>query len=136
MRLARIPRYIVVGAICAGIYNVVMILADALRVHYVASTGIAFVIIVIVGYALHCFYTFSEPPTPKGFVRYTSAMLLTLPLSLGAMFLVRDLCRAPMWLASPAVTGLLFAWNFVAAHWAVTVPSTTKEKSVLDEVSS
>jgi putative flippase GtrA len=119
MKFDRIPRYTIVGAICAAIYNGMMIAGDALGVHYAVSTGVAFVIIVITGYALHCLYTFSEKLSVRGFLRYGAAMLLTLPISLGGMFLLRDLAHVPMWFASPFLTAAMFCLNFVAAHWAV-----------------
>ncbi len=119
MRFDRIPRYTIVGAICAAIYNVSMIAGDAVGLHYLPATLIAFVVIVAAGYLLHCLYTFSERLSLGGFVRYTAVMALTLPLSIGAMFLLRDLAHAPMWIASPVVTVLLYGWNFVATHWAV-----------------
>jgi putative flippase GtrA len=114
-----VPRYTVVGALCAGLYNVIMIAGDRLGAHYVASTAVAFVLIVAVGYTLHCLYTFSEKMSWMGVVRYTGAMLLTLPMSLGGMFVLRDLAHVPMWIASPLLTVLMFAYNFLAARWAV-----------------
>lgn len=128
MKFDRIPRYTIVGAFCAAIYNGIMIGGDALGAHYAASTGVAFVVVVAVGYALHCLYTFSEKLSVRGFVRYTGAMLLTLPLSLGGMWLLRDVAHAPMWVASPFLTGVMYCINFVAAHWAVVTQVITGKK--------
>jgi len=133
MRLDRIPRYTIVGAICAAIYNGMMIAGDALGVHYAVSTGAAFVIIVLTGYTLHCLYTFSEKLSPRGFVRYTAAMLLTLPVSLGGMYLLRDLAHLPMWFDSPFLTGAMFCWNFVVAHWAVVTQAIGVKKPGLEK---
>ena len=133
MRFGHVPRYVVVGAFCAGLYNVIMIAGDALRVGYVWSTLFAFVLLVLVGYALHCLYTFSEKLSARGFARYTAAMLLTLPFSLGGMYLLRDLAHAPMWFASPCLTAVLFCWNFVAAHWAVVTQAIGRKKAALDK---
>lgn len=131
MKFNRIPRYTIVGAFCAGIYNAIMIAGDALGAHFAVSTVVAFVIIVITGYALHCLYTFSERLNLRGFVRYTGAMLLTLPISLGGMWLLRDVARAPMWFASPFLTGVMFCLNFVAAHWAVVTQVIGRKKGAL-----
>ena len=119
MRFDRIPRYAVVGALCAGLYNLIMIAGDAAGVNFVASTFVAFVVNVLVGYTLHCRFTFSEPMTLRGLARYTAAMLLNLPLSIVGIWLLHGVLRLPMWLASPAVTAFLFCWNYVATHWAV-----------------
>jgi len=135
MKFNRIPRYTVVGALCAGIYNLTMIVGDAVRVHYAASTMIAFVLIVVTGYLLHCLWTFSEKLSWMSFVRYAAAMTLNLPFSLGGMFLLKDLAHAPMWIASPLLTALLFGWNFLAAHWAVVSRTLGRKGGAFDEVS-
>jgi hypothetical protein len=46
-------------------------------------------------------------------------MLLNLPLSIAGVWLLHGVLKLPMWVASPLVTGFLFAWNYVATHWAV-----------------
>jgi putative flippase GtrA len=133
MRFDRIPRYALVGALCAGLYNVIMIAGDALGVNFVASSVFAFVVNVAVGYTLHCRFTFSEPMTVRGLARYTAAMLLNLPLSIGGVWLLHGVLRAPMWLASPAVTALLFVWNYVATHWAVVTRVLSRKKGAPGE---
>ena len=119
MKLEPIPRYVVVGALCAGLYNLIMIAGDALGVHFVVSSLVAFVLNVLVGYTLHCLYTFAERMSARGLARYTAAMLLNLPLSIAGVWLLHGVLKAPMWLASLAVTAFLFGWNYVATHWAV-----------------
>jgi putative flippase GtrA len=119
VRFDRIPRYVVVGALCAGLYNVIMIAGDALGVNFVASSVVAFVVNVLIGYTLHCRFTFSERMSLRGLARYTAAMLLNLPLSIAGVWLLHGVLKAPMWLASLAVTAFLFGWNYVATHWAV-----------------
>jgi len=128
MKFDRIPRYTIVGALCAGLYNGIMIAGDALGVHYVICSVVAFVVNVAVGYALHCLYTFSEKLSIRSFTRYAAALLLTLPLSLGGMYLLRDVAHAPMWFASPFLTGVMFCWNFMAAHWAVVTQAMGRKK--------
>jgi putative flippase GtrA len=130
MRVGHIPRYVVVGAFCAGLYNLIMIAGDALKVSYVWSTVFAFVLLVLVGYALHCLYTFSEKLSVRGLARYTGAMLLTLPLSLAGIWLFRGLAHLPMWIASPLLTLSLFVWNFVATRWAVVTRALTGKKEL------
>jgi putative flippase GtrA len=128
MKFDRIPRYTIVGAACAAIYNGMMIAGDALGVHYAVTTCVAFVIIVVAGYLLHCLWTFSEQLSVRGFARYTGAMLLTLPASLGGMWLLKDVAHLPMWFASPFLTAALFCWNFVATHWAVVTHAIGRKK--------
>jgi putative flippase GtrA len=136
VRFDRIPRYVVVGALCAGLYNAIMIAGDWLGAGHmskaalnVAANTVAFVINIAVGYTLHCKFTFSEPMSLRGLVRYTAAMLLNLPLSIGGIGLFNGLLRLPMWVASPLVTALLFAWNYAATHWAVVTRALTGKKT-------
>jgi len=119
MILRQIPKYVVVGAFCALVYNAVMLLGDHLHAHYVASTLAAFGLLVVLGYVLHCKYTFSEAMSLRGLTRYTGAMALSLPMSTGGMFVLRDVMHAPMAVAAPALTATLFGWNFLSARWAV-----------------
>ena len=119
MRFEPIPRYVLVGALCAGLYNLIMIAGDRLGVHFVVSSLFAFVVNVLIGYVLHCRFTFSEPMSLGGLARYAAAMLLNLPLSIAGVWLLHGVLRSPMWIASPLVTAFLFAWNYVATHWAV-----------------
>jgi putative flippase GtrA len=133
VRFDRIPRYALVGALCAGLYNLIMIAGDAIGVNFVASSVFAFVVNVLVGYTLHCRFTFSERMTARGLARYTAAMLLNLPLSVGGIWLLHGVLRLPMWLASPLVTALLFVWNYVATHWAVVTRALTRKKGAPGE---
>jgi len=119
MRFGHVPRYVLVGGFCAGLYNVFMIAADWAGVGYVAATVVAFAGLVLIGYVLHCRFTFSERMSIRGLVRYTAAMLLTLPLSLAVMFALKGVIHLPMWAASPLLTVVMFAWNFLATRWAV-----------------
>jgi putative flippase GtrA len=136
MRFGHIPRYVLVGGFCAGLYNVFMIGADWLGLGYVAATVVAFGLLVLIGYGLHCRFTFTEPMTLRGFVRYTAAMLLTLPLSLAVMFVLKGLIHLPMWLASPLLTVIMFAWNFLATRWAVVTRVLIRKKAAPGEAPS
>jgi putative flippase GtrA len=129
----RIPRYIVVGALCAVIYNIFMVLGDAIGVHYLWSTVVAFIALVLLGYLLHCRFTFSQPMSLSGLARYAAAMALTLPLSAGGMYVLRDLLRVPMTAAAPTVTVSLFVWNYLAARWAVIARRLKPRARPLDE---
>jgi len=128
-----IPRYVLVGALCATLYNATMIVGDWAGLHYVVSTLIAFVLVVSLGYYLHCTFTFSERLSLRGLARYTAAMIVSLPLSVGGMFLLRDMAHLPMMVASPTLTVLLFGWNYLATHWAVVTRRLGRKAKALDE---
>jgi putative flippase GtrA len=114
-----LPRYAIVGAICAGIYNATMIVGAAAHVHYVVSTLIAYVEVVAVGYALHCLFTFSQSFGVASAVRYVLVTAINIPISIGLMFVLHDLLRLPMIVASPTLTLMLVVWNYLASRWAL-----------------
>jgi putative flippase GtrA len=115
-----VSRFFSVGLLCALLHNAIMIGADWLGLHYVASSFVSFAIVVLVGYWLHSSWTF--PGARRGamsFARYALTMALNLPLSLAGMFVLVDLAGVGVPLAVPAVTVMLAAFNFVGGRWAL-----------------
>jgi putative flippase GtrA len=115
-----VSRFFSVGLLCALLHNAIMIGADWLGLHYVASSFMSFAIVVLVGYGLHSAWTF--PGAQRGamsFARYALTMALNLPLSLAGMFVLVDLAGVGVPLAVPAVTVMLAAFNFVGGRWAL-----------------
>jgi putative flippase GtrA len=115
-----VGRFFTVGLACALLHNAIMIAGDWAGLHYVASSFVSFAIVVAVGYWLHSGWTF--PGAARGrtpFARYALTMAANLPLSIAGMFVFVDLAGLPVALASPAVTVLLMAFNFVAGRWAL-----------------
>jgi putative flippase GtrA len=113
-------RYLAVGASCAILYIATMIAGDLLGLHYVASTAIAFVVVVLWGYALHARFTFQGPMSARSLTRYTAAMAGNFPLSVALMFVLCDLMGLAVPVAAPVTTAALFVWNFAASRWAMT----------------
>lgn len=115
-----IGRFFTVGLACALLHNAIMIGGDWAGLHYVASSFVSFAVVVAVGYWLHSGWTF--PGAARGrtpFARYALTMAGNLPLSLAGMFVFVDLAGVPVSLASPLVTVLLMAFNFIAGRWAL-----------------
>jgi putative flippase GtrA len=112
-------RYLIVGATCALLHNAIIIGLDQLGVHYVFATCVSFVIVVSVGYLLHCAFTFSAQRSLASFGRYIIAMAANLPLSIVALFLFHDLCGLDMAIASPAATVTLVVLNYLLSAWAI-----------------
>jgi putative flippase GtrA len=96
-----------------------MIAGDLLGVHYLASSAVSFVLVVLWGYALHARFTFQAPMSSASLIRYAVAMASNYPLSVALLFVLCDLVGLPMAVAAPVVTAILFAWNFAAARWAI-----------------
>lgn len=115
-----IGRFFTVGLACALLHNAIVIGGDWAGLHYVASSLVSFAVVVAVGYRLHSGWTF--PGAARGrtpFARYAFTMAANLPLSLAGMFVFVDLAGVPVSLASPLVTVLLMAFNFIAGRWAL-----------------
>ena len=113
-------RFLMVGLACALLHNAIMIGGDWLGLHYAASLFISFAIVVVVGYRLHSGWTFraAERSGPS-FARYTLVASANLPGALAGMFVLVDVLGLPVPIASPLLTVILFALNYVGNRWAL-----------------
>jgi putative flippase GtrA len=114
------PRYVIVGLTCTLLHNAIMIGCDLIGIHYVVSSLISYGIVVVVGFALHSWFTFQQTPSIKSFLRYAVSMAANYPASVALMFVFCDLARLPVAAAAPLSTLVLFAWNFLSSRWAIT----------------
>lgn len=120
-------RYVIVGSTCAALHNAIMIGCDFLGIHYLISSMISYVIVVLCGYALHSRFTFEQSPSASSLFRYAAGMATNYPGSIVLMFVFCGLASQPVWVAAPLTTLLLFLWNFVTSRWAIV--GTTRVKS-------
>jgi putative flippase GtrA len=115
-----VPRALVVGLICAVVHNAIMIGGDYAGLHYTLSLLISFAIVVVIGYRLHSGWTFrSAERSRASFTRYAVVASANLPSSLAGMFVFVNLVGLSVPVASPIVTVLLFAMNFMGNRWAL-----------------
>lgn len=112
-------RYIVVSAVCMTTHIAIMIVADQAGIGLFAAMALSFCIVVLLGYALHTHFTFAVARAPGALIRYTGAMLTTLPLASAFLWVYSKWCGWPMWAAAPAGAATMLAVNFLAAHWAL-----------------
>ena len=112
-------RYIIVGAFCASVHNLIVIGGSFFGVHYVISTLISYVVVVLIGFFSHTYFTFSQTMTVPSFLRYAAAMVMNYPLSILAMFLLVDVAGLSVPIASPLATVMLMGWNYFASRWAI-----------------
>lgn len=119
-RLSSKLRYCAVSVICFTLGSVLIPAFAALGLHYVLATLVAFAIVALVGFILHCRWTFQVERSFIGFWRYTGTMLLNLPLMLGLVGLAHEIAGLPVTIASPLAMATLFVWNYIAVKWAVT----------------
>lgn len=119
MRLSQTFRYGVVSAFCL-IFGVTLISTiNSWGIHYSFATVMAFSIVAIVGFVLHCFWTFSVERTLPSFIRYLSALGLNIPLTIILIGIGHDLLGLTVPISTLAASILLFLWNFFAARWAL-----------------
>lgn len=112
-------RYTLVGLVCALANYAVMLAVDFAGGHYLLGTVISFSIVTPLGYALHSWFTFSEPFRLKAFLRFAGAIASTYPVAIAMLALLCSGLGLSVAIAIPIATIALFAWNFVAAHWAI-----------------
>ena len=123
-------RFFTVGLACALLHNAIMIGGDWVGLHYVTSSFISFGVVVLFGYWLHSGWTF--PGAERGRVtlaRYTLTMALNLPLSIAGMYIFVDLVGIAVPFASPLVTVLLAAFNFIGGRWALRVRAQSRRQT-------
>ena len=113
-------RYLVVGIGCAALNIGLMWGFGACGVHWAIATLLAFPAVLVTGYVLHIRWTFTTTrPGWRSFGRYTLAMLTNYPLFTLLLLVLCDLAGLSPGPAAAVATGLLFAWNYFAARWAV-----------------
>ena len=120
--LGRNFRYIVVGATCAVINNVLLIGLVFAGLSTVTANAISLVPMFFIGYGLHVTVTFDVKPSLTGLLRFSAWLIASLPLSMLILFILVDLLHVSITLAAPIGTVLVFVWNYVATHIAIMKP--------------
>jgi putative flippase GtrA len=117
--IGQTARYTIVGAICAAATNAVLILGEFAGQHYVLMSFAAFALVTPLGYLLHCRFTFKEPISAVGFLRFASGLVGGFAIYFLLMAVMCSGLSLPVVLAAPITTVLLFIWNYASAHWAI-----------------
>ena len=119
----RIPvtiRYGTVSGLCLLLGVVLITLFSSIGFHYSVATVAAFCIISLVGFSLHCHWTFRVEKSLSSFLCYISAMLINLPLTIMFIGIWHDLAGLSILVSTMLASAILFIWNYVAAKWAIT----------------
>jgi putative flippase GtrA len=119
MRLTLPVRFALVGLVCAAAHNVIMIGADRWAVHYVWSCVLSYLLVVVLGFALHVRFTYQQVPTLGSFWRYCVSMAANYPITLALLFVLCDVLGWRVTIAAPTATVLMMVWNFFASRWAI-----------------
>lgn len=113
-------RYLLIGAFCAGLNNVVLISGEAVGLHYVASILLTFAIVQPASYLAHAWWTFDQPLSLPALGRFLMGSITGMIL---AGFTVGIMCgpfHLPMIVAAPSATVVTTIYNFMMTRWAVT----------------
>lgn len=116
---AHCRRYLTVGALCAVVYNLVMIGCDFAGMHYLPASLIAIAVVGPLGYFLHCRFTFRKALSLMGFARFMAGIAIAYPLLLALMMLFCSGLGLRVSIATPLATVVLFVFNYLSAHWAI-----------------
>jgi SAM-dependent methyltransferase len=112
-------RYLAVAAICAVVNNLLLIGLVKAGVNYFLGIWIAYVPMVLFGYAMHAGITFRTDTCSRTLLRYALAMLANYPLWIASLFVLYDTLKLPIAFAAPTGTIIAFVGNYLATHWAI-----------------
>ncbi len=112
-------RYLVGGAVCAILNNVILIGGDAFGFGYGVLTFLTFLITGTVAYRLHCWFTFREVGRWTGYLQFMAGIALGVPVTLLLLALLCSLLGLPMWIAAPVLTVLMLLYNYANARLAI-----------------
>ena len=114
----RFSRFVVVGGLCAVLSNAAVIVLVRYGFGSAVASVLAFGPVLLIGYALHSFFTFATQPTRLTFGRYALATLANFPIWAALLYTCCDLLKFSIALVAPAATALIFVWNYASARWA------------------
>jgi putative flippase GtrA len=127
-------RYTLVGLVCALANYAVMLTVDFLGGHYLLGILLGFLVVTPLGYALHSWFTFSEPFSLRAFARFAVSVIAAYPVATAMLIILCSGLRLSVAIAYPMAVVGMFAWNFAAAHWAI-LPRFELVPAILSRVS-
>ena len=116
--MTRFPRFAAVGGLCALLTNVLVIGLVHRGFGTLAATTVAFVPVLLVGYALHTIITFGARASQRSFVRYAITTAANFPIWIAALYVFCDALKVSISIAAPLTTLLIFLGNYASAKWA------------------
>jgi putative flippase GtrA len=120
MRLSSEPsRYLVIGAVCAALNNVILICGDAAGLHYVASILLTFTLVLPASYLAHARWTFDVTLSWTAFGRFVLGSFASLFVASFTIWAFRGALFLPMIIAAPLATVTMTVYNYIMTRWAV-----------------
>ena len=112
-------RFLLVGILCAGLHNSVLIVGDAGGLGYAAASILSHVIVIPTAYLLHIRFTFREQGSWRSLARYAVTMTANLPVSVFLLFVLCDVAHLSIATAGPVATLLVFGLNYLTCRWSI-----------------
>ena len=119
--------YLMVSGICLLVHNFVIIAMHDLGFHLVSAVIASFVVVVAVGYLLHCRLTFGERMCWSRFQKYAGAMAANVPLAYMSIWLLHEIAGFEMIWASPIASVVMVLVNYLLSRWAIVMPKSSTE---------
>jgi putative flippase GtrA len=114
-----LSRYLVIGAVCAVLNNLILICGDALGLHYAVSIMITFALVLPATYLAHAHWTFDIRLSWVGFGRFLLGSVISLLVASSTIWLFRGLLLLPMAVTAPLATVTMTAYNYIMTRWAM-----------------
>lgn len=111
--------YGLISLFCFVLNNFLLIGLDALGQPLWLCLMIAASVMIIIGFFLQAFFTFSVPFSVHAFWRYALMMLPNIPLAYALLWLLNVKLELPMRFAAPTATTLMLIWNAAGSAWAL-----------------
>ncbi|HEX5257685.1 MAG TPA: GtrA family protein [Sphingomicrobium sp.] len=115
-------RYSAVSAICLLLGTTLIPLLSSWGLHYSIATVAAFSIVAVIGFTLHCYWTFDVERSLASFVRYVGAIALNIPLMIVIIAIAHEIAGFSVTRSTMIASSILLAWNYLAVRWAVACP--------------
>lgn len=112
----RLARFAGVSLFCAALHNLIVIGATLAGWGYVAGALLSYAVLVPTSYAINVRVVFRSEASVRSFLLFAATLVLNVPGTVALLFLFHDRMGAPIIMASPAVSVVMFAWNYVAAR--------------------
>lgn len=112
-------RYSLVAGTCLLLSMTLIPLFAAAGLHYSFGTILAFAIVAVVGFCMHCHWTFAVDRSVGSFLRYVSTMAVNVPLTIALIAIGHDIAGLSIVLSTAIASVTLLLWNYFAVRWAI-----------------
>lgn len=111
-------RYILISTLCLSLHIIIINTGYNYKYGVIFPNALSFFVTAIVGFVFHSRWTFSSHLTWAGFMHYTVAMSLNLPISIGLLWIGIHFLKQPIFFCSLISTIIMVVWNYLNSRIA------------------